>query len=95
VSGDRLFVQENLKAALEGHAHGLDEEIEKAPEEHLLQVDADEWVAALVSRYAMEAPALKRYQLWMDPPEEIKVDVSQDWDRSPTPPGRFTSPAIV
>jgi hypothetical protein len=88
VNDDTLFVEENLNAALEGHARGLDEEIEKAPEEHLLQVDGDEWAAALASRYAIEAPELKRAELWMDAPEEIKVDVSQDWNRAITDPSR-------
>jgi len=70
----------------------MDAEIERAPEEHLLQVDEDEWVAALVERYHVEAPDLRRDQWWMDPPVEIKFDVRGDPARDIRDPSR---PALV
>ena len=85
---DRLFVQGDLNAALEGQAHRLDEEIDKAPEEHLLQVDDDQWIAALVARYAVEAPELRRDDWWIDPPEDVRVDVSGDWNRAILEPNK-------
>jgi hypothetical protein len=92
VATDRLFAQGELSAALERQGAGLDKEIEKTPEEHLLQVDEDEWVAALVGRYAVEAPALRREDWWMEAPQEIRVDVSGDWNRAILDPSR---PAFV
>jgi hypothetical protein len=77
-----LFSEGELRDALESHARGMDAEIAKAPEEHLMQVDEDEWVAALVERYRIEAPELKRDDWWMDAPTEIKVDVRGDSSRA-------------
>jgi hypothetical protein len=88
VNSARLFEQEDLNAALEGHARGLDEEIENTPEEHLLQADENEWVRALVARYAVQTPELRRRDWWMDTPEEIRVDVSGDWNRAILDPSR-------
>jgi hypothetical protein len=81
VDRNRLFIELDLNAALEGHARGLDEEIERAPEDHLLKVDEAEWVAALVARYTIEAPELRPDDWWMDQ-TEIKVDVSWDQNRA-------------
>ena len=41
-----------------------------------MQADEDEWVAALVERYSVDAPQLHAEQWWQDPPAEIKYDVS-------------------
>lgn len=73
-----LFYEGDLRDALEGHARGMDKEIAEAPEEHLMQADEDDWVAALVERYWLDAPQLLRDQWWMDAPQEIKVDVRYD-----------------
>jgi hypothetical protein len=54
----------------------MEKEIAEAPEDHLMQADEDEWVAALVERYSVEAPQLQTDQWWQDPPAEIKFDVS-------------------
>jgi hypothetical protein len=54
------------------------QEVEKAPEEHLLHVDEDQWAGALATRWSVEAPALHGEKAWMDPPKEVQVDVS--WD---------------
>jgi hypothetical protein len=77
-----LFSEGDLHAGLEGHAQDMENEIANAPEDHLLQADEDEWVSALVERYRLDAPELKRDEWWMDPPEEIKVDVRGDSRRA-------------
>jgi hypothetical protein len=71
---DVLFYEGDLRNALEGHATGMDREIANAPEDHLMHVDEEEWVEALVQRYRIEAPQLQRDKWWMDAPGEIKVD---------------------
>jgi len=38
----------------------LTEEVERAPEEHLLQADAAEWARALTERYRVQVPELRR-----------------------------------
>jgi hypothetical protein len=91
VDHNRLFIELDLNAALEGHARGLDEEIEKAPEDHLLQVDDDEWVAALVARYTIVTPELRPDDWWMDQ-TETQVDVSWDQNRAILDPSQ---PAYV
>jgi hypothetical protein len=60
----------------------MDAEIAKAPEEHLMRADEDEWVAALAERYRIEAPKVQRDKWWMDAPVEIKVDVRGDSNRA-------------
>ncbi len=71
-----LFYEADLRDALEGHARTMDKEIAEAPEGHLMQADEDEWIAALVERYSVNAPQLHAEQWWQDPPAEIKYDVS-------------------
>jgi len=71
-----LFYEADLRDALEGHARTMDKEIAEAPEGHLMQADEDEWVAALVERYSVDAPQLQAEQWWQDAPAEIKYDVS-------------------
>jgi hypothetical protein len=69
---DVLFYEGDLRNALEGHATGMDKEIASAPEDHLMHVEEEEWVEALVQRYRIEAPQLLRDKWWMDTPAEIK-----------------------
>lgn len=83
-----LFSDGELRYALENQARLLDQEIERAPEEHLMQVDEGEWVAALVARYSVEAPTLQQDKWWTDPPAEIKVDVRGDPGRDIRDPSR-------
>jgi hypothetical protein len=90
---DYLFRGGELSDALENHARGMDKEIADAPEDHLMHVDEDEWVNALVSRYTVDPPQLHRDKWWMDAPQEIKYDVRHEGER------RFISdysvPALV
>lgn len=60
---------------------GMDKEIATAPEDHLLHVDEDEWVAALVERHRIEPPELLRDEWWMDAPQEVQIDVRYDGAR--------------
>lgn len=75
---EALFQDADLRNALEGHASGMDKEIAGAPEDHLMHVDEDEWIMALVHRYEIEVPELQRDKWWMDAPEEVQVDVRYD-----------------
>lgn len=80
-SRDYLFASGDLRASLEHQAKLLVDEVESAPEDHLLHVDEDEWVRALVDRHRVEAPVLQKEEWWMEQPEEVKVDVSWDYQR--------------
>jgi hypothetical protein len=80
-SRDYLFASSDLRASLEHQAKRLVDEVESAPEDHLLHVDEDEWVRALVDRHQVEAPVLQKEAWWMEQPEEVKVDVSWDYQR--------------
>ena len=83
MAADILFYRGGeLRLALEAQARKLVEEIEAAPEDHLLHVDEDQWVAALVDRWSVEAPVLRPENMWVEPPREIKIDVSRDWQRA-------------
>ena len=75
---DLLFMSGDLRATLDHHGQGVREEVDAAPEEHVLQVDGEEWARALAERYSVTAPELQPDDAWMDAPEDIKVDVS--WD---------------
>lgn len=66
----------------------MDSEIDSVPEDHVLHADDDAWVAALVARHSVEAPVLRVDDVWMDPPEEVKVDVGYDYARRALDPGR-------
>jgi hypothetical protein len=76
-----LFSGSYLDATLEAVSERVPEEIEQAPEDHLLSVDEDAWVAALVERRRLDLPELG--DPWMDPPEEMRIDLSR------TPSGVF------
>jgi hypothetical protein len=92
MSAELLFSRGELRLALEAQARKLVEEIEAAPEDHLLHVDEDEWVAGLVDRWSVEAPVLHPEEMWVEPPEEIKVDVSRDFLRAVSDRSR---PALI
>jgi hypothetical protein len=79
--GEWLFSGGRLRDGLEEWARALASEIEKASEDHALHADEDAWVQALASRYSVATPRLRDDQVWMDPPEEVKVDVRYDYGR--------------
>ncbi|HWQ22580.1 MAG TPA: hypothetical protein VNK94_00575 [Gaiellaceae bacterium] len=76
-----LFYEGELSAVLEAAARRMDAEIESAPEDHVLHADDDAWVDALVTRHSVVAPRLRVDEVWMDAPEEVKVDVGYDYAR--------------
>jgi hypothetical protein len=78
MSHDLLFMSGDLRATLEHHGRGVREEVESAPDDHVLQADQQEWAEALAERYSIVAPELRSDQAWMDEPRNVKVDVS--WD---------------
>lgn len=73
-----LFNDGDLRLTLENYGNAVVGEVEQAPEEHILKVDEEEWIRALVDRYSVEAPVLCGDKAWMDPLKEVQVDVS--WD---------------
>ena len=76
---DLLFNSGYLRDALEQQRARLVEEIKRAPEEHLLEVDVEAWTAALADRYAITAPELSDENEWyQDEPAPVQVDVSYD-----------------
>jgi len=78
-AGELLFNEGRLSDALEHQAQLLEKEVQQAPEEHLLNVDVEQWVVALVERWQVDAPELHPDQWSMDV-HEADVDVS--WDSS-------------
>ena len=76
-----LFSGPHLDGLLVGVSKRVPEEIEQAPEAHLLSVDEDAWVSALVERRRLVLPHLG--EPWMDSPEEVRIDLSR------TPGGVF------
>lgn len=75
---DLLFNDGDLRLALEEQNEGLRAEVERAPEDHVLQADEDAWAEALAERWRLATPALRPDDVWMDEPRDVKVDVS--WD---------------
>lgn len=45
------------------------------------QADVDEWAAALAHHFEVACPELRANDIWMEPVEDAKVDVSWDRDR--------------
>ncbi len=83
-----LFAHGRLTDALESQQRRLCEEIDQAPEDHVLHADEEAWVGALVERYRVEAPSLRVAEIWQERPQEVKVDVSSDRSRSFSDPTR-------
>lgn len=67
-----------LRHALAEQQRKLLAEVDAAPEDHLLHVDEEAWVTALVDRWRVDIPEIHADQMWMDPARETKVDVSRD-----------------
>ena len=70
-----LFHNGDLRTALEEHDNGIGQEVEAAPERHVLQADEIEWAKALAARYNVDAPVLREDDIWMDEPQPVQVDV--------------------
>jgi hypothetical protein len=83
-----LFSSGDLRLALEHQGKRLREAVESVPEDHLRQADVDEWAAALAEEFQADAPELQVDQMYREPVQEIRVDVSHD-------PGRYFSPSTT
>jgi hypothetical protein len=73
---DALFSRGSLREALEATLPRVEEEVNAAPEDHLLHVDVEEWVKAIVALRGMRSPSLG--EPWMDEADEVQVDVSRE-----------------
>ncbi len=76
-----LFANGSLADALSRQAALLRDEVDAAPEAHLLTADVEAWVSALVHRYRVESPQLHADQVSLSRPEEIKIDARRDVSR--------------
>lgn len=76
-----MFNGGDLRGALEGQAVMMRAAVEAEPEESLKQADVDEWAAALAHHFGVACPELLADDVWMEPVEDAKVDVSSDPDR--------------
>lgn len=85
-----LFNEYDLGSVKDAHEQQLLDEIQGAPEEHVLQVDVGAWAAALVAKWRLDCPQVDADGMHQDDPEPCQVDVS--WDR-----GRYfgSSPPFV
>jgi hypothetical protein len=79
---DFLFSSADLRSALGGQAAKMHQAVEAEPEENLKQADPDEWARALAHHFAVACPELKRDEIWMEPVEDIGVDVSHEQMRA-------------
>jgi hypothetical protein len=77
---DLLFNSGELRLALEAQAQKMRDAVEAEPEESLKQADVDEWAAALAHHFAGACPELQTNDVWREPVQDVKVDVS--WDRN-------------
>ncbi len=74
-SSQMLFSRGSLRDTLEATLARVDEEVDGAPEDHLLHADVEEWVKAIVALRGMRTPTLG--EPWMDDAEEIRIDLSR------------------
>jgi hypothetical protein len=76
-----LFNEYDLRLVMDAHEGQLLNEIQEAPEEHVLQVDVDAWAAALVAKWRLDCPQLSCDGMYQDDPEPCQVDVSRNQGR--------------
>jgi hypothetical protein len=67
-----LFHSGYLRDALAHQGERMVEELNSAPEDHLLHVDVDAWAAALAERYQVEAPELAPAEDWYRPDDHAE-----------------------
>ena len=80
-----LFYPGDLRHTLENIKAQLAQDIAKTPDDHVLEADEEAWADALVERYRVEAPELRRDEMWQEQPEQMDVDVSHDFRRAVIP----------
>jgi hypothetical protein len=69
---DALFSRGSLRYALDATPPRVEEEVDGAPEDHLLHADVEEWVKAIAALRGMGTVTLD--EPWMDDAEEIRID---------------------
>lgn len=79
-----IFSNGRLSDALDAQLGELTQEVNSAPEEHVLHVDEDAWIEALVERYRVNVPVLDREGWWQDA-KDVQVDASYDRSRYSSP----------
>src|SRR5665213_2048247 len=84
---EHLFSRGELRHLFGEKLVGMQAEIGRAPDDHVLTVEADEWAAALAERYAITVPVLDTNGRWMEEAEEINFDTSHDHFMGNIPPG--------
>lgn len=74
-----LFFQHgHLALTLDKRRAQMEQEVEAAPEDHVVQADMGAWAKALAERYRVHCPELKPEDYWMDDPEPVKVPPNRD-----------------
>lgn len=73
---DLFFNNGDLAASLEAQAGNMRKVVEAESEENLKQADADEWAEALAHHFAVACPELTTDDVWREPVQDVKVDVS-------------------
>src|SRR5438132_14262722 len=79
-----LFHEGELRLVLEHQLELLKNEVETVPEDYVLQANEEAWADVLAGRYRVQAPELRRDQMWRSEAEPIQVDVSWDSMRAIT-----------
>lgn len=67
----RVFNEGNFDQFLQDRERRLSDEIRSQPESYILNVNADEFLGYLVSRYELDVPELLRDQVFVDTREEM------------------------
>jgi hypothetical protein len=73
-----MFGPEQLFRVLEARSEKMRAVVEAEPEENFKQADADEWAAALTHHFAIRCPEIETGKTWMEPPEDVTLDISLD-----------------
>jgi hypothetical protein len=73
-----MFNDGELRLALEAQTKKMASAVDAESAESVKQANTDEWAASLAHHFAVASPELKTSAVWMEPPEEIGVDVSRD-----------------
>jgi hypothetical protein len=84
-----LFRRPDSRRAIEGQTHAMREAIDSEAADHVLQVDVEAWAEALAERYAIKVPLLRRDQLRLEPPKQVRVRPWHASDRT-EPALRYT-----
>ncbi|HUF01692.1 MAG TPA: hypothetical protein VMN35_04635 [Gaiellaceae bacterium] len=71
--GKDLFTQHGSHAAKQGQVRGLRQEVEEAPSEHVVDVDAEAWANALADKYAIQVPELRRAAITRAAPKQVTI----------------------